>query len=78
MFTRVRNQFKDAKFARMSSGTYCIIRDLGLVKGHSFLLLFDYGAKHRFQLKVASTSGSLDALVRYPRVIATEGEAPEQ
>ena len=50
MFTRVRNQFKDAKFARMSSGTYCIIRDLGLVKGgkgmrhHEVLVTFSLGA----------------------------------
>jgi hypothetical protein len=33
MLSRVRNHFQGAKFARMSSGTYCIIRDLGLVKG---------------------------------------------
>jgi hypothetical protein len=33
MLSRARNHFKGAKFARMSSGTYCIIRDLGLVKG---------------------------------------------
>jgi hypothetical protein len=33
MLSRVRNYFQGAKFARMSSGTYCIIRDLGLVKG---------------------------------------------
>ena len=53
MFTRVRNQFKDAKFARMSSGTYCIIRDLGLVKGgkgmrhHEVLVTFSLGALGR-------------------------------
>jgi hypothetical protein len=29
----IRNYFKGARLARMSSGTYCIIRDLGLVKG---------------------------------------------
>jgi hypothetical protein len=33
MLSRVRKYFQGAKFARMSSGTYCIIRDLGLVKG---------------------------------------------
>ena len=33
MLSRVRNHFQGAKFARMSSGTYCVIRDLGLVKG---------------------------------------------
>ena len=33
MFSRVRHHFKDARFARMSDGTICVIRDLGLVKG---------------------------------------------
>jgi hypothetical protein len=53
MLSRVRNHFKDAKFARMSSGTYCIIRDLGLVKGgkgmrhHEVLVTFSLGALGR-------------------------------
>jgi hypothetical protein len=53
MLSRVRNLFKDAKFARMSSGTYCIIRDLGLVKGgkgmrhHEVLMTFSLGALGR-------------------------------
>jgi len=29
----IRDYFKDGHLARMSNGTYCIIRDLGLVKG---------------------------------------------
>jgi hypothetical protein len=33
MFSRVRNHFREARLARMSSGDYCVIRDLGLVKG---------------------------------------------
>jgi hypothetical protein len=33
MFSRVRNQFRGSRLARMSSGDYCVIRDLGLVKG---------------------------------------------
>jgi hypothetical protein len=33
MFSRVRNHFKGSRLARMSSGDYCVIRDLGLVKG---------------------------------------------
>jgi hypothetical protein len=33
MFSRVRNRFRGARLARMSSGDYCVIRDLGLVKG---------------------------------------------
>ena len=53
MLSRVRNHFRDAKFARMSSGTYCIIRDLGLVKGgkgmrhHEVLMTFSLGALGR-------------------------------
>jgi hypothetical protein len=53
MLSRVRSHFKDAKFARMSSGTYCIIRDLGLVRGgkgmrhHEVLLTFSLGALGR-------------------------------
>jgi hypothetical protein len=33
MFSRVRHYFKGSHLARMSDGTYCVIRDLGLVKG---------------------------------------------
>jgi hypothetical protein len=53
MLSRVRNYFQDAKFARMSSGTYCIIRDLGLVKGgkgmrhHEVLVTFSLRALWR-------------------------------
>jgi hypothetical protein len=54
MLSRVRNHFKGAKFARMSSGTYCIIRDLGLVKGgkgmrhHEVLVTFSLKAASRW------------------------------
>lgn len=50
MLSRARNHFKGAKFARMSSGTYCVIRDLGLVKGgkgmrhHEVLVTFSLRA----------------------------------
>ena len=53
MLSRVRNHFQGAKFARMSSGTYCIIRDLGLVKGgkgmrhHEVLVTFSLKALWR-------------------------------
>ena len=53
MLSRVRNHFQGAKFARMSSGTYCVIRDLGLVKGgkgmrhHEVLVTFSLGALWR-------------------------------
>jgi hypothetical protein len=50
MLSRVRKKFQGAKFARMSSGTYCVIRDLGLVKGgkgmrhHEVLVTFSFKA----------------------------------
>src|SRR3954451_21741391 len=54
MLSRVRNHFQGAKFARMSSGTYCVIRDLGLVKGgkgmrhHEVLFTFSLKAARRW------------------------------
>jgi hypothetical protein len=33
MLLRMRTHLKGLKLARMSSGTWCVIRDLGLVKG---------------------------------------------
>ena len=54
MLSRVRNHFRGAKFARMSSGTYCVIRDLGLVKGgkgmrhHEVLVTFSLRALWRW------------------------------
>jgi hypothetical protein len=58
MLSRVRNHFQGAKFARMSSGTYCIIRDLGLVKGgkgmrhHEVLVTFSLKAAWRWMADV--------------------------
>ena len=59
MLSRVRNHFRGAKFARMSSGTYCVIRDLGLVKGgkgmrhHEVLVTFSLRAFWRWMAGVA-------------------------
>ena len=53
MFSRVRHHFRGSKLARMSNGTYCIIRDLGLVKGgkgmrhHEVLVTFSLTALWR-------------------------------
>ena len=54
MLSRVRNHFQGAKFARMSSGPYCVIRDLGLVQGgkgmrhHEVLFTFSLKAAWRW------------------------------
>jgi hypothetical protein len=50
MHARGMFRFKDCRFARMSSGRYCLIRDLGLVKGgkglrhHEVLIAFSLRA----------------------------------
>lgn len=45
--------------------------------GHTMRFLFDYGDEWRFRLKLIET-GKMLAKVRYPRVVAARGEAPEQ
>ena len=45
--------------------------------GHTLLFLFDYGDEWRFKVKLTG-AGSKLAKTRYPRVIATKGEAPPQ
>jgi hypothetical protein len=45
--------------------------------GRSLLFLFDYGDEWRFHVKLKA-KGTKVAKVRYPRVVASEGEAPEQ
>jgi len=69
MLSRLRSHFQGAKFARMSSGTYCIIRDLGLVKGgkgmrhHEVLVTFSPRAFLRWG---ASVGGHLVSVGRRP------------
>ncbi len=62
MLLRVRKHFQGAKFARMSSGTYCVIRDLGLVKGgkgmrhHEVLMTFSLRAFWRWMAGVGKAA----------------------
>jgi Plasmid pRiA4b ORF-3-like protein len=44
---------------------------------HTMLFLFDYGDDWLFRVRLEKT-GKKIAKVRYPRVVATRGEAPEQ
>jgi hypothetical protein len=61
MFSRVRNYFENSKLARMSSGHYCIIRDLGLVKGgkglrhHEVVLELTFRGLVRFLVRSAQS-----------------------
>jgi Plasmid pRiA4b ORF-3-like protein len=45
--------------------------------GHTMLFLFDYGDEWHFRVTLTGTAKKL-AEVRYPRVVAARGEAPEQ
>jgi hypothetical protein len=80
MLSRVRNHFRGAKFARMSSGTYCVIRDLGLVKGgkgmrhHEVLVTFSFRAFWRWIGKAGKaafgTKKRADWLERLPEPVS--------
>ncbi len=54
-----------------------LIGELGLVKGHSFAYLFDYGDSHVFTIKVEDIQPKAGR-GKYPRVVEKQGEAPEQ
>ena len=45
--------------------------------GHTMLFLFDYGDDWLFRVRLQKTAKKI-AKVRYPRVVATHGEAPVQ
>lgn len=45
--------------------------------GHTMRFLFDYGDEWHFKVKLIKTAKRA-AKVRYPRVVASRGEAPEQ
>jgi len=45
--------------------------------GHTMLFLFDYGDEWHFKVKLTNTAKKI-AKVRYPRIVASRGEAPEQ
>jgi hypothetical protein len=58
MISRVRRYFKDAELARMSDGTLCLVRDLGLVKGGK-------GMKHHETLMMLSVRGLLGSVRKF-------------
>jgi hypothetical protein len=54
---RLRGRFRNSRLARMSSGHYCVIRDLGPVKGGK-------GLRHHEVILDLSWRGLLRLLVR--------------
>jgi hypothetical protein len=52
MLSRVKTYFQGSRLVRMSSGTYCLVRDLGLVKGGK-------GLRHHETLMTFSLRGIL-------------------
>lgn len=56
-----------------------VLGELGLVKRHKFLYYFDYGDGHQFEIEVVDVRPANQVEPdRYPRVVASHGEAPEQ
>jgi hypothetical protein len=45
--------------------------------GHTMVFLFDYGDEWRFRVSLRGTGAKI-AKVRYPRIVATHGDAPPQ
>src|SRR5438093_529312 len=56
-------KFKSCRLARMSNGRYCVIRDLGLVKGGK-------GMKHHDGVLTLTPSGILAGLFRLAAFVA--------
>ncbi len=53
------------------------LRDVTLPR-HEFIFLFDYGDEWMFGVKLTGTSKELETKARYPRVVASQGDAPPQ
>ncbi|MDU8356914.1 hypothetical protein RYA05_35010 [Pseudomonas syringae pv. actinidiae] len=72
-FSSFMGRFKNSRLARMSSGHYCLIRDLGLVKGgkglrhHEVVIDFSW----RGLLKLAVSAGTAVLRRRAPVRIET-------
>src|ERR1700710_2546329 len=69
MHARAMFSFKNCRFARMSSGRYCLIRDLGLVKGGK-------GLRHHEVLIAFSLRAALQRMRR--RAVERFNPAPAQ
>jgi hypothetical protein len=67
----IRNYFKGAVLAQMSDGTWCIIRDLGLVKGGK-------GLRHFECLLRLTLSGVVSKLIRVLRPLRGAGRRPQR
>jgi hypothetical protein len=51
---------------------------LGLVVGHRFTMLYDFGDHNVFAVQLVEAKEKVDARAKYPRVAATAGKAPTQ
>lgn len=50
----------------------------GFPRGHTLLFRYDFGDDHRFRVAVADIQEQRARRVKYPRVVARTGKAPEQ
>jgi hypothetical protein len=67
MLSRVKTYFQGSRLVRMSSGTYCLVRDLGLVKGGK-------GLRHHETLMTFSLRGILSrSRARQPEPFQSSG-----
>ena len=82
-------RFKNARLARMSSGHYCVIRDLGLVKGgkglrhHEVVLDLTWRGVMRFTRDALRTQGDWADVAPHddasePVLVAQASRAPRR
>jgi hypothetical protein len=72
MLSRVKTYLEGSRLVRMSSGTYCLVRDLGPVKGGK-------GLKHHETLVTFSLKGLWSmARSRRSRPVAENGQVTSQ
>lgn len=72
-----RSQFVSPWANDYPTTSNAVIGEMGFVKKHKFLYLFDFGDSHRFEVEVVKITPQADNGI-YPRLIQSKGEAPEQ
>lgn len=76
----LQSAFEGAKLARMSSGQYCIIRDLGLVKGGKGLrhheVVVDLTCRGLWLYARKAAAETMKAAIPAGRAVRQDSEAP--
>lgn len=61
----------------MANSTKTKLKEIGFEKKQKFLMIFDFGDDHRFEIKIKDF-GFYDEKKKYPLILREIGKAPEQ